>query len=255
MSDDKLLLDLRAFVDAHAGDQRFTLLGKLVRNAYSMVSIRLDLHRALETMKLLADQQQRLAGEKAQGKQPCEADGLLGSSLFVTALLLYARAVHSQGRERSTLDLRAGLPDKLRQAHDRILSLRNKHFAHYESADLWEDYHVVLVLGDGRMGLSYPNRRRYVRSEDAYALYGLLQHAQSVTEVAYLKASKRLNLEINRQFDTDENFAALLGAHPFAPSEFYSPDELAEYLGALDEESWAFSSRVHSEFKPLGGAS
>lgn len=249
VADDKLLLDLRAFVDANVGAPRFALLGKLVRNAHSMVSIRMDLQRALATMQLLIDQQQRLVADKKRGSEPSEADGLLGSSLFMTALFLYTRAVHSQGRERSTLDVRAGLTPNLRLEHDRILALRNQHFAHYESSDLWEDYHVVLVLGDERMGLSYPNQRRYLRTEDARALYNLLEHAQAPAEAAYIKASARLNLEINQLFDADEGFADMLGDYPFNPANFFSGETLAGYLAALDDEKWTFASNVRSDFK------
>lgn len=249
MANDKLMLDLRAFVEANAGAPRFALLGKLVRNAHSMVSIRVDLHRALATMQLLIDQQQRLVADKKKGREPTEADGLLGSSLFMTALFIYTRAVHTQGRGRSTLDIRAGLPAHLRPEHDRILALRNKHFAHYETADSREDYHVVLVLGRERMGLSYPNQRRYLRLEDAHALYNLLEHVQAAAEAAYRKSSARLNAEINRLFDAEEGFAEALGAHPFEAGSFFSGDSLAGYLDALDDEQWSFTSGVRSEFR------
>ncbi|GHC97274.1 hypothetical protein [Novosphingobium pokkalii] len=55
MPDAPLLIDLRSFVDAHSNDPRYRLLGKLVRNAHSMVSIRFDLHRTLTSMQLLSD--------------------------------------------------------------------------------------------------------------------------------------------------------------------------------------------------------
>lgn len=247
MPDEPLLIDLRSFVDAHGSDPRYKLLSKLVRNAHSMVSIRFDLHRALATMHLLSEQQATIAAKREQGVPATEAQGLLCSSLFVTALFLYARAVHSQGRDRSTLDLRGGLPDELRAEHARILALRDQHFAHYVSGGAWEDYRVVLVLGDDRMGISYPNERRLLRAEDAYALHRLLEHAQALTERAYLRASERLNLELNALFDHDA-FADLAGGFRFEPESFFTSGEVPGFMDSLDTQNWSFDAEMKTDF-------
>lgn len=247
MPDTPLLIDLRSFVEAHGEDPRYKLLGKLVRNAHSMVSIRFDLHRALTTMHLLSDQQAMLASQRERGEPAPESQGLLCSSLFVTSLFLYARAVHSQGRDRSTLDLRGGLPAELRGEHERILALRDQHFAHYVSGGAWEDYRVVLVLGDDTMGISYPNERRLLRAEDAFALHRLLEHAQALTEQAYLKASKRLNLELNRLFADDE-FADAVGDCRFEPEAFFSSGEVPGFMDSLDVQNWSFDAEMKTDF-------
>ncbi|MDK2768097.1 MAG: hypothetical protein KYX69_10320 [Sphingomonas sp.] len=247
MPDAPLLIDLRSFVDAHGSGPRYKLLGKLVRNAHSMVSIRFDLHRALTSMQLLSDQQAAFAAQRERGEPATEAQGLLCASLFVTSLFLYARAVHSQGRDRSTLDLRGGLPAELRAEHERILALRDQHFAHYVSGGAWEDYRVVLVLGDDTMGISYPNERRLLRAEDAYALHRLLEHAQALTERAYLKASERLNLEINRLFD-DDDFADACGGFRFEPARFFSSGEVPGFMDSLDARNWSFDAEIKTDF-------
>jgi hypothetical protein len=205
-------------------------------------------------MRLLADQQKELAAQVRRGEPTSMAQGLLGSSLFVTALFLYSRAVQSQGSERSTLGIRDALPADIRPAHDRLLELRNRHFAHYETSDQWEDHNVVLVLGDGRMGISYPNQRRYLRSEDAHALYDVLVHAQAATEAAYRKASAKLNMEINRLFDVREAFLEELGEYRFDPATFFSADELPDFVASLDQDDWLFEAKVNAEFKRTPGA-
>lgn len=247
MPSEPLLIDLRSFVEAHGEDPRYQLLARLVRNAHSMVSIRFDLHRALTTMHLLADQQRTLAGQRERGEPATEAQGMLCSSLFVTALFLYARAVHSKGRDRSTLDLRAGLPAELRAEHERILALRDQHFAHYVSGGAWEDYRVVLVLGDDTMGISYPNERRLLRAEDAYALHRLLGQAQTLTERAYFKTSDRLNQELNRLFD-DEAFADATGRFRFEPESFFTSEEIPGFMDSLDTQNWSFDAEMKTDF-------
>lgn len=247
MQSEPLLIDLRAFADAHGGDPRYQLLAKLVRNAHSMVSIRFDLHRALTNIYLLSDQQKALAAQRERDEPATEAQGLLCSSLFVTALFLYARAVHSQGRDRSTLDLRGGLPAELRAEHERILALRDQHFAHYVSGGAWEDYRVVLVLDDDRLGISYPNERRLLRAEDAYALHQLLEHAQGLTEKAYLKASERLKRELDRLLDDDE-FAEASGGFRFEPESFFSSKEIPGFQDSLDAENWSFGAEMKTDF-------
>jgi hypothetical protein len=230
---DPLLIDLTGLVTTRAGDPKYRLLAQLVRRAYSMTSVRMDLHHALGMMSLVAEQQANMKEEAEDTGELGQSRALVASALFIAALLLYTRSVHSQGRGRNTLSLSGRLEPRFRAFHDRVIELRNQHFAHYASADMWEKWRVVAVMTDGNVAVSLPNDRHFLRASDASALHELLQAVQPLAAAAYESAAQRLIAEIYRLIGNGGDFADVASEFKFDPAAFFGEGELEGFYRSL----------------------
>ena len=229
------LFDLNALVTADAADGCLAAVGRAVRQASSMSSVKNDLARAGEMFAACKQLQHRLRGCAEQGVPIDRSDAATVQALFAQAVLLYTRAVHSKGAGRNKLQITNHLSVPMRAQHDRIVELRDRYFAHFGQPGEWERHAAVLALDIEKMqmALSYPHESYYVRADESREFEALLQEVRAIGEAAYARASERLNLLLNELFDEDSHFLDKLRAHPFSPDSFFEAEEIEAYLAAL----------------------
>jgi hypothetical protein len=229
------LFDLNALAEAMSADRRYKELPAAIRQASSMSSIKNDLGRADEMLGVSKRMQGEARRKAERGKHVDRGEAATIQALFAQAVLLYTRAVHSSGSGRNKLQIANFLPEELRETHDRITGLRDAYFAHFAEPGEWERHRVVLALDieQTQMALSYPHESYYVRAEEAQDFETLLRAARDISERAYVRASERLNLLLNRLFEEDPQLLSQLRAHPFSPKTFFDPDEVDAYRAAI----------------------
>jgi hypothetical protein len=229
------LFDLNALAEAALADDRFADLPHAIRQASSMSSVKNDLGRATEMLNACKLLQSRMSREANEGKPVDREEAATVQALFAQAVFLYTRAAHSKGAARNKLQITNSLTEPLREVHDRITVLRDRYLAHFGEPGDWERHRTVLALDvdAAQMALSYPHESYYVRAEESQDLETLLEAARSIAQQAYVLASERLNLILNRLFDEVPDFLQRLRSHPFAPKSFFDEDQVGGYLAGI----------------------
>jgi hypothetical protein len=96
-----------------------------------MSSVMVDIEQAGLCLKVLKDRQPAHRQQLDLGKALTEADAIILKALFVQGVHLYARAVDTSAKGRSSLDIRRKLSLPLRPVHDKLIEFRNQFLAHY----------------------------------------------------------------------------------------------------------------------------
>lgn len=221
--------------------EEFNDLRRAVRQASSMRSVRNDIGRAREMIEALRAFEASARAADNEGDSIDRGTGATIQALFMQAVILYVRATHSGSKGRNKLHIVGRLDPSGRDLHNHFVALRDRYLAHYEEPGPWEKSRVVLAIdvSEAKIALSYPHSRHYVRSEDSGGFDALLRAAEKIASEAYKEASLRLNIIINRFFDSDPGFLERLRRRPFNPATFFDPDEVKRYLagiGSLDPD-------------------
>lgn len=211
---------------------------RAVRQAVSMSSVKNDLGRAREMMDELKAVQAVAIRRDEDGRSIERAVGATVQALFMQAVSLYVRATHSGGKGRNKLHVADRLDGEMRAVHDRMTLLRDKYLAHFDEPADWERSTAVLALdlAEGKMALSYPHSRYYVRAEDSEDFDTLLSTVEPICAVAYTSASARLNLLLNDRFERESDFIERLRSYPFDPASFFDSSEIESYLAGIGDQ-------------------
>ncbi|ODA95175.1 hypothetical protein BFX40_21400 [Mesorhizobium sp. SEMIA 3007] len=127
--------DLTAVVDKLDRRHHKDLI-RAIRAFHAVESVELDLIDVAASVKLLKDIDKGISDTTSH----------TGSALLTHAVIIYARATHSQAISRFNVGVTGAYNDALKARHLEIIDLRNKCIAHFgPGKDLWHDEHVIYV--------------------------------------------------------------------------------------------------------------
>src|ERR1700692_551877 len=166
-----------ALINVPIQDPRYGAVVRSLRNIEAVSAILADLREAKQALELAG----KMSPEPQ--KSPIAGDGpLLSEALFVHALMLYCRALHSSTKHRHKIDVLGRYNSDQRRKHKSITNLRDTVIAHYGTGGdahpvPWITDHVVLRLDDqtGSIGFSYPHRRAALKADTSEALIELVE--------------------------------------------------------------------------------
>lgn len=118
-------------------------------------------------------------GDRKLPKLESQQTAIIVEALFVHAIILYCRAVHSSSKSRRSIDIIGALNSSQRLMHKKVTSLRDQVLAHYgrgesQPAGPWVDDRVVLQLRNEDVFLSYPSMRAAHKAQVARELLELI---------------------------------------------------------------------------------
>jgi hypothetical protein len=166
--------------------------------------------------------------------QPVE-DGLIGQALVAQAILLYSRATHTTSRDRVSVHTKKVFTKGQREAHERLVDLRNNVLAHFghgagRNEGPWVSEVMVLKVFASAPYLvpshqwTRANYRGAITAELRENILVLLPAARGRLEETQIELMK-LILPI---YGIDPVFMKALSDHPFDPDTFFPNPEIRE---------------------------
>jgi hypothetical protein len=167
-----------------------------------------------------------------------EGEDLIRQSLFVSTVMLYSRATHSQdsGRPFKGGVLKAYSPE-LRAAHDRLLHLRDKVVAHHGAAadQNWTDDRLIMCLAEGVVSYRSVFDRKLMTREALEDLRALLPVCVAHVRARASKIEGELNDLVQDLMHTDPAVWDAVAASPFDPVAYFGAGGLAQAIEAGGE--------------------
>jgi hypothetical protein len=167
-----------------------------------------------------------------------EGEDLVRQSLFVSTVMLYSRATHSQdnGRPFKGGVLKA-YSAELRGAHERILHLRDKVVAHHGAAadQNWTDDRLILCITEGVFGYRSVFERKLLTREALGDLRALLPVCIAHIRARASQIEAKLNDLVQDLMHTDAAVWDAVAANPFEPVAYFGAGALAQAFEAGGE--------------------
>jgi hypothetical protein len=210
-----------AFANASLKDGRFAPLVRVLRNLESSLSIRADLEEAKQVIEAC----QFLPTDETTGK-PTQAGHIFMEAVFVHALMLYCRAVHSSTKARHKIDVLGSFTAEEKTLHAAVTALRDSVVAHYGRGDSqfggpWNHDHVVLRRNILAFEFSYPHMRAATKGEVSQSLLMLIEKSL-IRMVEYgTKKQHELAALIRASLDQDDEFLKVVSPHIFSEEHFF----------------------------------
>lgn len=219
MSQSLEAFDLKA-LRARLKSGRYSSLVKLIDQVSAHSAIQMDLQRAA----LCLSQIRRVEAAASLQKFTDEM-GLVTQSLFVNAIFLYTRAIHSRPISRMFVGVEGKYSAAQKDVHRSLTYLRDKCLAHYgpgeiSEEDQWVDDRVIYIPNDGQK-IQYPFVRYDHHGLITAGLSDLIETAGPAIVVARLGLERKLLVELEALTVTDENFATHLSQCIFDGPAFH----------------------------------
>lgn len=212
----------QAFAGVAINDPHFGPVAQALRSLEAVTAIHADLREAKRAMETAA----RLTPSVADADERPE-DQLIVEALFVHAVMLYCRAVHSSSKTRKRMDVVGSFSSEVRRAHLEVTALRDSVIAHYgqgvsyPGGGLWTQDHVVLHRRPHGFAFSYPSLRAATKGSVNQALITVIE-AATMRVVAYgTEKQDRLMLVLRDRFAADPKLKVLVEGHRFDEVAFF----------------------------------
>ncbi len=211
-------------------DKNIALL--YIERLRSAQSLKTDLEDAKRSVELWHQQWLK----RAESERKFEADSeesFLASCLLKNAIMAYGRLVDggSLGRVQFPLD-NLLTTIALKQAHERIVELRNQSIAHHGEhtvkTEKWSIQHVILSVNSANNDAKFMFPWKEIRSrQEAGADLAILLDAVGPTLTDwYEKTRKKAIIKLQRL--NENNLLHEILTSKFDPSDFYTNKEIAE---------------------------
>ncbi|MBU1376332.1 MAG: hypothetical protein KKE02_14700 [Alphaproteobacteria bacterium] len=212
----------QAFEQVAINDPRLGLVVQALRSLEAVTAIHEDLREAKRAMETAA----RLAPSLAEADERPE-DQLVVEALFVHAVMLYCRAVHSGSKTRKRMDVVGSFSPEVRRAHLEVTALRDGVIAHYgpgasyPGGGRWTQDHVVLHRRPHGFAFSYPSLRAATKGSVNQALTTVIEAATKRVLAYGTEKQDRLMLVLRERFAADPSLKALVEGSPFDEIGFF----------------------------------
>jgi hypothetical protein len=212
----------RAFEGVAINDPRLGPVVQALRSLEAVTAIHGDLHEAKRAMETA----ERLAPSLAEADERPE-DQLIIEGLFVHAVMLYCRAVHSGSKTRKRMDVIGSFSPEVRRAHLEVTALRDGVIAHYgpgasyPGGGRWTQDHVVLHRRPHGFAFSYPSLRAATKGSVNQALMTVIEAATTRVLAYGTEKQDRLMVVLRERFAADPSLKALVEGHPFDEIGFF----------------------------------
>lgn len=211
-----------AFAGVAINDPRLGPVVQALRSLEAVTAIHADLREANGAMDTAA----RLAPGLADADEHPQ-DQLIAEALFVHALMLYCRAVHSSSKTRKRMDVVGSFSPEVLRAHREVTALRDGVIAHYgpgasyPGGGHWTQDRVVLHRQAHGFALSYPSLRAATKGSVNQALITVIEAATERVLAYGTEKQNRLMLVLRERFASDASVKGLLEAHHFDEVAFF----------------------------------
>lgn len=222
-------------IRAAIGERRgYDELIKLIDRCTHHLSVVEDLRVAVATLNTLL-----AMGPGGPDVPMTEGDDLVRQSLFVNVVMLYTRATDSRDRGRQQKGgVRKGYTPEQREAHDRIIHLRDKVVAHHGAAEdqSWTDDRLILAIEPGAVGFRSVFERTLLTRAALQDLRAVLPTAFEWVRSRYSEIEATLNEQLQDRLQADPALWDTVAASRFDPVAYFGPGPLAEAFEAGGEE-------------------
>lgn len=214
----RTVYNLTKFADASKHARR--LLLSHIQEITSLELTLKDLRDARGMIRELGRQDSGLAmGELSQQQD------LVGRSLFMSSLILYARATELGSKGKARVKFKDALNQIQRKTHDRMLSLRNNGLAHYGYGDdlsnEWSKAICVLIVDGDQWNIGVTGQFFNYKGNYQLELLGLIDVVEKYLIDTGIRKREEIFSLISSQFDANKLMKGLL-RHVFDPEAFFS---------------------------------
>lgn len=203
-------------------DPRYGVVVRCLRNIEAVAAIHTDLREAKQALDLVCRTSPPAQKDAVDSDEP-----LICEALFVHALMLYCRALHSSTKNRHKIDVLGRYCADQREKHKSLTSLRDTVIAHYGTGRdtqpvSWIADHVVLRLDDetGGMGFSYPHMRAAFKADTLTALIELVEASLVCMDQSGTEHQSRLAAAL-QLLSKDQYLRELIRQHPFSEQAYF----------------------------------
>ncbi|MET4198707.1 hypothetical protein [Bradyrhizobium sp. LA6.12] len=210
-----------AFANASLKDGRFVQLVRALRNLEASLSIRADLEEAKKAIDAC-----RALPRDATSGAPTETGQIFMEAVFIHALMLYCRAVHSSTKERHKIDVLGSYTPEQKVLHADITALRDNVVAHYGRGDNhvggpWNHDHIVLRTNPSGFAFSYPRIRVGSKAVVVQSLLTLIEKSLARMIEYGTKKQNELAGLIRTALQEDDEFINRVSSYPFSEETFF----------------------------------
>ena len=197
--------DLNAVARVLKRQPQYKKLAGLIEAANGASSCKTDLDHALKRLQLIA-----VVGDDlgSLARTPDEGIETIIHSLFVSALILYVRALHSSTRNRSKVPPVAY--DEADQAmHKELVALRNDVVAHFGPGDTlrdgeWARDDLTLMISDKELYIHPSWQRANYKANLLMGLQRVLPKAIEHVDAVREKRQRELWQSLSERWDADD---------------------------------------------------